>query len=365
MNVSLKNIFRYKKYSKVLFRIILKKPMIIFRILNNYFKIVVLKQKVVRKVEIGVTFDCQCSCPKCSSYFMRNSEMGNLTLQEIRKVAREIINLGAIQINLTGGEPLMEKNIFEIIKCFQPNKVIITITTNGLLLSTDLIDKLEKAGVDIIKISIDSPIAEEHDFSRGFKGCFAQGVKMLSYIKKKRVLGMISTVCIKENINTYRIAKLVEMARKYDALLGLTIPAVVGRWLGKEEVLLDDKEKEVLGKLIEIPHVIRDTDEAYLRSHCPAGSEEFYLTCYGDIIPCSMIQISFGNVKEENLKSIWKKMLNFGAFKNKKEAGCLAGENKDFINEYLLPLKNYRGLPLQIENHPAIQGSRNVIEKNS
>ncbi len=366
MNISLKNILRYRKYVKIASKIILRKPRVILRILCNYFKIVILKQKVVRKVEIGVCFNCQCNCAKCSSALMKNLQREKLTLKEIKQVAKDIFSLGAIQINLTGGEPLLAEDIFAIIKCFQPYKAVITINTNGLLLTNEMIDKLENCGVDIIKISIDSPTEEEHDESRGFKGCFKQATKALAYIKqKKKILGQISTVCIKENLNSNRIWKLVKMAKDYDALLGLTIPAVSGGWVDDEDILLSEKEREVIGKLIKIPHVIRDTDEAYLKSHCPAGSEEFYLTCYGDIIPCPLIQISFGNVKEESLKSIWEKMSGFKPFKNRKKSGCLAGEDRSFINKYLLPLRGYRHLPLLIEKHPKIEREVNVIEKNS
>ncbi len=354
MNIQIRFIHRYAKYIRLLRGVLFRKPLLILRIISNYFRIFVLKQRIVRKVEMGVTFKCQCNCAKCSSVFMEDPAKDKLTIKEIEKVANDIINLGAIHINLTGGEPLLEKDIFEIIKCFNPNKTLITINTNGVLLNEDLIDRLEKAGVDIIKISIDSPIEEEHDESRGYKGCFRKAMESLDYIKRKKgILGQISTVCIKENLNSDRIWKLVDMAKEYDVLLGLTIPAASGKWVNSQSILIGEKEREALRKLIRVPHVIRDTDEAYLRRNCPAGSEEFYLTCYGDIIPCPLIQISFGNVKNENVKRIWERMSCFEEFKNKKVRGCLAGESQEFICRYLEPLKNVKKLPIKIEDHPA------------
>jgi len=357
MNISIKNIYRYLKYFRIIKMIIFKKPLLIIRVIGNYFKIFILKQRIVRKAEMGVTFDCQCNCEKCSSVFMKNTKKEFVSLDKIKKTAREIISLGTLHVNLTGGEPLLQENIFEIIRCFQPKKVVITINTNGLLLSRGMIDKLEKAGVDIIKISIDSPIAEEHDQSRGYDGCFKQAMTALAYIKKKKgIIGQISTVCIKENLNSYRIWRLVEISRSYNALLGLTIPAVSGGWLDKKGILLDEKEAEILKKLSNVTHVIRDTDEAYMRSHCPAGSEEFYLTCYGDIIPCPLIQISFGNIKYDSVKTIWKRMSEFKEFKRKKHSGCLAGEDRVFIERYLRPLKDFGSLPITVEEHPATRG---------
>ncbi|MFZ2604047.1 MAG: radical SAM protein [Candidatus Omnitrophota bacterium] len=366
MNVAIKSFARYRKYFKLLKRAIFKKPVLLLRIAYSYFRIFVLRKKIVRKVEIGVTFKCQCSCSKCSSAFMDVPGRKELNVKELRDVAKDILSLGAVHINLTGGEPLIAEDIFEIIKALQPQKVLITINTNGLLLTEDMIDRLDKAGVDIIKISLDSPLEEEHDQSRGYKGCFKQIAKALAYIKKKkRMIGQISTVCIKENLISDKIWKLIEMAKQYDVLLGLTIPAVSGKWIDDEGILLGKKEREILVELIKIPHVIRDVDEAYMRSHCPAGSEEFYLTRYGDVIPCPLIQISFGNVKEESLKSIWRKMTDFKGFKDKEKPGCLAGENREFIEKYLLPLKNYKPLPLSINKHPLMGESFDVAEKDS
>jgi MoaA/NifB/PqqE/SkfB family radical SAM enzyme len=297
---------------------------------------------------------------------MSNPDREIVSLDEMARFAKDIIRMGVVHINLTGGEPLLAENFFEVIKSLQPSKVLITVNTNGLLLSDDMLDKLERAGVDIIKISIDSPIEDEHDKSRGYSGCFKQAVKALDYIKKKKkMLAQISTVCIKENLNSERIWKLVKMANDYNALLGLTIPAASGKWINAKDILLGEEERAVLKELIKIPHVIRDTDEAYLRSHCPAGSEEFYLTRYGDVIPCPLIQISFGNIKKETIYSIWKKMSDFKKFKNKQKSGCLAGEDKDFINKYLTPLEGYGHLPLSIENHPVCKDSTNDFKKDS
>lgn len=332
--------------------IIFKKPILAVRIIVNYFRSFVFKEKTARKVEVGVSFDCQCNCVKCSSALMRDVNKEKLSVQDYRQFARDIIKLGAVHINFTGGEALMAENIIEIISSFYPHKLLISINSNALLLSDSMIDKLETAGVDIIKISVDSPVAEEHDASRGYKGCFSRSVKALKYIKnKKRMLGHISTVCTKEILGSGKIWEIVEMADEYDALLGLTIPTNSGRWVKNQNILLGKEEKVILKRLSRIPYVVRDIEEGYMKKRCPAGYEELYLTCYGDVIPCPFIQISFGNIKEERIKIIWKRMFNFEEFKNNNQPMCIAGENKAFIEKYLLPLKDYNCLPVFIDDY--------------
>jgi hypothetical protein len=58
-------------------------------------------------------------------------------------------------------------------------------------------------------------------------------------------------------------------------------------------------------------------------------------------------------------------MSDFKKFKNKQKSGCLAGEDKDFINKYLTPLEGYGHLPLSIENHPVCKDSTNDFKKDS
>lgn len=77
-----------------------------------------------------------------------------------------------------------------------------------------MIEELKKAGVDVIKISIDNPVPEEHDKIRD-KGTFQQVVKALEYIHKtKGIIGQISTTCAKEILNSSRIWELLKLARK-------------------------------------------------------------------------------------------------------------------------------------------------------
>ncbi len=166
------------------FRFIYKKPLLLLRVVNNYFKIYILKRNVLRKVDVCLTFRCPCNCDKCSSAKMYNPQKKELDLKEIKEVAKQCLKLGAIQFNLTGGEPLLREDILEIIKSLQPDKVFISINTTGWLLNKTIIEKLKSAGVDMIKMSIDSPVAVEHDRYRNSPGCYDKVMDNLMRIKE-------------------------------------------------------------------------------------------------------------------------------------------------------------------------------------
>lgn len=131
--------------------------------------------------------------------------------------------------------------------------------------------------------------------------------------------------------------------------MGLTILSLAGGWEREENVLLGEKkERAVLERLCKDLLVIRDINQGYTRRKCSAGCEEFYVTCYGDIIPCAFIQISFGNIKTESVKKIWQKMNMYLEFRISKTI-CRSGEDIEFIDKYLKPLVAYRNLPISIE----------------
>ena len=164
----------------------IKSPRLGARIATGFVKGMLLKMPVLRSVELAINYECNAKCDMCYARDLLDIKKTNLSVGQIKSIWGQAHKLGAVHVNITGGEPLLEKDLVRIIKYFKPYKTIITINTNGVLLNEKKIDELEKARVDIIKISIDSPLPQEHDKSRGYKGCFESAVSALRYLKKKK-----------------------------------------------------------------------------------------------------------------------------------------------------------------------------------
>lgn len=336
------------------FRFIYKKPLLLLRVVNNYFKMYILRRNVLRKVDICLTLHCPCDCNKCSSAKMFDPEKRELDAKEIKEVAEQCLKLGAIQFNLTGGEPLFRKDIFEIIKSLQPNRAFISINTTGLLLNKKIIEKLKRAGVDMVKVSIDSPVAVEHDRYRNSPGCYEKVMEDLMCIKEiGGIRSHISTVTTSDNIRSGKILDILKIAEKFNATLALTIPVPAGKWSDNYKILINSEEREILNELLEKhPLVTEDIHASYKEIKCPAGVESLYITCYGDVIPCSVLQISFGNIRRNKLKIIYKRMLQFQPLRESVPV-CKAGETKCFIDKWLRPIDKSNLFPVDIFNHPS------------
>ncbi len=83
---------------------------------------------------------------------------------------------------------------------------------------------------------------------------------------------------------------------------------------------------------------------------CPGGREKLNISPYGDIMGCGMNFVSFGNVREEPLKEIVRRMGEFPYFKNP-SPDCLIGAHPEYIEKYIRPLAG-RQVPVQVDQHP-------------
>lgn len=123
-----------------------------------------------------VTGGCNLRCAHCwiSPTFTARDQMpeDSLTPADVRKVIDEAAPLGLSHVKLTGGEPFLNRNIFEIIELAAGRGLTIFIETNGTLIDRDTTAFLKKHGVTSLSVSLDSHRPSFHDSFRGVKGAF-------------------------------------------------------------------------------------------------------------------------------------------------------------------------------------------------
>ncbi|MGV3559886.1 radical SAM protein [Larkinella arboricola] len=127
-----------------------------------------------------VTYRCNASCSFCDIW---ERPSPYVTLENVRDNLRDLKRLGVRVVDFTGGEPLLHRQLDELLREAKNLGLITTITTNGLLYPK-YAERL-RGLVDMLHFSLDSPIAEEHDQSRGVK-CFD---KVMESIALARQLG--------------------------------------------------------------------------------------------------------------------------------------------------------------------------------
>jgi len=284
-------------------------------------------------VDFAIGYDCNLKCEHCFATALRNDSRRRLTYLEHKKVVKEAMRLGAVNFSFQGGEPILYRELYEFIKNTYPSQNLISVTTNATLLNERNIRELKRCGVDILTISLDSAIAEEHDRFRGVQGTFDKVMDTIKLALKNGVNVTLGGVVSHKNIRSKGLIDLIELAHRLNVIIFLALAVPIGRWADSREMLLTDEDRGYLYALVRKYPLLRTDFEAnFVHYGCGAVKEILYLTPYGDVLACPFVHISLGNIFEENLKSIRENALRDPYFGNYHKL-CLAAEDTEFMKK--------------------------------
>ena len=286
-------------------------PLLVLKIFSGYFRTLILKKNVLRSIELAITYDCQARCHKCYALHLNDPLKKTLTLAQIEDLIVQACRLGLIHVNITGGEPLLNPNLCKIIRICSSKHLIVSVVTNGMLLTQEIVLRMKDAGLNTIQISLDSALANTHDKLRGLPGCYERIMASLKWFKKNNINVCFSTVLSPESTsNSDEMKNLLKLAQRNGAFLLICDSAAVGGWAGQPDKMYSCKERDaILKELMRHKHARHHSMYNFrLKPGCPAGIEKLYVTAYGDVTPCDLIHDSFGNVLKEPLSSIHKRL---------------------------------------------------------
>ncbi len=316
-----------------------------FRLIRHRFSRITAPISVM----IGLTYRCQCRCVHCGMELFRSGGEKELSTEEVKSVITAAHALGAVEITLFGGEPLLRNDLEEIITHARKLRMLPSLDTNGLLLSPGKIEKLKAAGLTVLKVSLDSPDAGEHDRLRGVEGCFEKAVAALKEARKRGLARVISTYATRENIQSGDLKRLIRRGRE----LGVTAVRIIdttlsGCFLNAPPRELAAPEREELARLLEPGFVfLENLASARALTHpvCSALARRYvYISPHGDLQPCCFVPLSFGNIRRtplgEILQRLWEShLMNYDSHR------CLMN-NPQFRRDYLEKIGKAKTLPI-------------------
>jgi MoaA/NifB/PqqE/SkfB family radical SAM enzyme len=296
-------------------------------------------------IDIAYDYVCNLKCRHCSAArFERKAR--KLTPADLKKLSDEADSLGLCQFNVSGGEPLIFKDLDEVIAALQPDKFHLSMSTNGHFMSPETAKHLKAIGLDKVKISMDDFDGELHDSNRNYPGAYQKAVAAMMNARDAGLSVVVQTVVTHQNCKTDRTVQMAEFAQENGFTLDVMVARAIGAWEGRHEVLIDKGDAEFLSQVHQqYPALHRDTFPSYgINKGCGCVDSTLHLTQYGDILPCVFIHIAIGNIFEESLAAVIKRGLSIKCF-NKYSGLCLSGEDREFINRYMT---KFYGKPLPI-----------------
>lgn len=321
------------------------------RVLMGYFKTLVLRRNALRTVEFTITADCNVNCEMCYATRIKQSGKNQLSPAEYRTIWNDARKLGAFSVIISGGEPTIRPDLFEVIEAFDPKNNLIAIVSNSTRLDRNMLEKLKAAHVNVIHLSLNSVDPEENDSMRDFDGHYERVCKVAALAKDLGFEVCLSTIVSRGKLR--RAKKVVEFAQVngYGVVFSLACPT--GNWAGAKDMLLTQEEWAEVDQYMKGNTYVRSdwTINFSMKNECPGGREKVCISPYGDVMGCGMNFISMGNIRKEPLERIWRRMGEWGPFK-KRSKQCLIALDQEYLDEYLLPVAGSEVLPVSLDQHP-------------
>jgi MoaA/NifB/PqqE/SkfB family radical SAM enzyme len=289
-----------------------------------------------------------CSCSRiCDA----EKEKGRMDASEYRKLAAELDMLGCLSANITGGEPLIRRDIEEIITALNPRNKIVNLITNGICLDKERLRRYRRLGIDSVVVSLESASADENDRIRGYSGHFSAVKNIIGWAREEGVnLGISLTL---GDFNFEKVYEMLEFSLKNSLFFCIAHGGSTGNWSGNEKIFLSEPNARKVLSLIKRHKRMKIDFSANLslRPGCPAMTEKAYITPYADVLPCAFNPIAFGNLRSEPFRVIWERMAAFRRQNAPGDSLCLRTYNKAYIEKFLSPLAGARH-PVSLQQHP-------------
>ncbi len=330
------------------------------RMIDNYLYAGHLKKPRPQSATIAVTYDCQLRCIHCSAPLRKNGQF-LLSLKELEEVIKQSMELGANNITLTGGEPLLREDLEDIIARVDPEKAISHVFTNGLALDNRRASSLKAAGLYAVIISLDSPLSSAHDRSRGRRGTFRAVERGVRAALDAGLLVGLSSYATNEFVAEGWLQQMAALATEWGVHELIVLDVIpTGRLLHRGDMLLTKENRQALlhqtrrfyRKHRGRPRITTQTwtnSGAWfaLSYGCLAGSYTIHVTGYGDVTPCDFTPLSFGNIREKSLVELWKKLTSHPAYWEHR-CDCRM-QSQDFRKTYIEKIPIGATLPFPID----------------
>jgi len=308
---------------------------------------------------LSITPRCPCRCVHCSADRFVTEKRRELTLDELKSVVDQAVDLGVSNVVFTGGEPMVRQDLYDLIAHVDKTRAHVMIFTSGVLLTDKNVERLAAAGLDSLNVSIDADSAAQHDELRRMPGAFQKAFEGARRARAAGILTGISTYGSHETVASGSLEHILNMARD-DGFHEVTIFDCVptGKFLNAPHVRMGRKDIKRIRALADrvnaSEHPMGITAQAKANAYdgggCFGGFAQFYMTCYGDVNPCDFNPVTFGNVLAEPLEAIWRRIVTHPEYAPHRHACRMQSER--YRAKYVEPIRGEERLPVHIDRLP-------------
>lgn len=299
----------------------------------------------LRLVAWEMTRSCNLACVHCRAGAGKRALPDEMTSNEGKKLIDGIRSVGTPILIMTGGEPLLRKDFFDLARYGVRSGLRVVLATNGVLVDMHTAKKIAETGVRRVSISLDGPSAEEHDAFRQVIGAFDSSLQGIQNLRQASVQVQINTTLTKRNRD--KLPEIMKLAEKLDATafhVFLLVPTGRARQMSGEEMGPEQYEETLrhfyyLSRSTSMEtkatcapqyyRIMRQeakreglevTEKTFgmnaLTRGCLAGLSFVFVSHSGELQPCGYFDVKAGSVREAHFKDLWKNAPLFNELRN-------------------------------------------------
>lgn len=277
---------------------------------------------------LEVTQRCNAFCDHCGSRCdsKKREELSAEDFKAVLDLVARKLGTKGIMLNVTGGEPLMRKDLFEIVEHAANIGFSWGLVTNGMLITDDIIEKFKETNMKTITISLDG-MKETHEHFRHVEGCFDRIIEVIQKLKEANFVEHIQVTFVATKNNLKELPDLYRLL----TMLGIDSLRVsnidpIGRACDNENLLLEREDYEYLFEFIQrhsnssLPviwsctHYFGNTNDTLdptgRKFACFTGIHTASILYNGDIFGCPNIprrpELIQGNILKDDFVDVWE-----------------------------------------------------------
>lgn len=296
------------------------------------------KQCMPMVVTLELTQNCNFSCKHCYNYDRSGSmpesiRKNALDPQEIIQVIDQLPELGALYVNFSGGEALLNPHIEDFLQRARNNGLEPRLKTNGFLLTEDKCNRLQQAGLRAVDISLYGSNEKTYLDFTCVKSGYEKAIQGIKNIKKIGIDISINIILHKNNVE-----ELSEMIRFCDEhqisyQISTEVTERYDKSKGARDYEITDEQFE---RLLLGPYGnYFMTNNSDCSVQCSCARSVCGISAVGDVFPCIGAPIYCGNIRKEKLIDIWKnspEMKKIRELKPEDFKECMQCEYIEFCN---------------------------------
>ena len=252
---------------------------------------------------IETTSRCNLRCKFC---YLEHADHDELSTEDIKDYLGQLAALGSLFLSLTGGEPLLRDDFWDMARHAHDLGFAINLKTNGTLIDEQAADRIAGLSFYRVDISLLGASPKVHDSITQVRGSLHRTLRSVRLLRERGIQVFLMSTIIRDNLLEY--TKMKELAHQMDALLVSTPLVYPKNDAGQEPLryrLTDEELARYYGQTLD-PQAVKvlcpDTNPDPMI--CQAGRTDISINSQGKVYPCLAFPWEVGDLRKENLEGI-------------------------------------------------------------